>query len=157
MLPAILALFAAIASAQPAPTDPLDLTVRVPRIAVGPVAIGEDHPVFDLYDFPAEVQGSSGVVSADWVDRSFRWVRGADGLSVPQARLSVFVAAAAERTIRAPCWRLIVSTNMSVSWSYRRFTPAPRASLPWPGAKASTASRSFVRAPASNEMAPPND
>jgi hypothetical protein len=91
---------AASARAQSQSGDPLDAAVRVPRIAIGPlVLVGEDHPAPDLNDFPATVESDSGTVEARWIERSVKWVRAADGLALPRARLRIVVHAAPERAL----------------------------------------------------------
>jgi hypothetical protein len=102
--PALAALVLALASsarAQSSAGDLLDAAPRIPRIAIGPlVLIGEDHPAPDLADFPAAVDGErAGDVDARWIVPSVKWVRAADGLAVPRARLRIAVRAAPERVL----------------------------------------------------------
>jgi hypothetical protein len=86
--------------AQSQSGDPLDAAVRVPRIAIGSlVLVGEDHPAPDLTDFPAAVESDKGAVEARWIERSVKWVRAADGLALPRARLRIVVHAPPERAL----------------------------------------------------------
>jgi hypothetical protein len=88
------------ARAQTLTDDPLDLAVRIPRIAGGAVVlVGEDHPLFDLADFPLAVEGSTAAVEASWIAGSVKWVRAKDGLPLPTARLRILVRAAPERAL----------------------------------------------------------
>ena len=97
---AVLGLALAAGSARSQSDDPLDAAVRVPRIAFGSlVLVGEDHPAPDLSDFPATVEGDTATVEARWIERSVKWVRTADGLPLPRARLRVVVHAVPERAI----------------------------------------------------------
>ena len=89
----------AAASPQAALGDPLDSAVRLPRIDFGPLAIGEDHPLFNLADFPITIDASKTQVSAVWVEDSVKWLRTADGLPVPLARLRVRIPLAVERAV----------------------------------------------------------
>lgn len=68
----------------------------IPRIAVkDAVFVGEDHPPFDLADFPVTAEGAE----AHWVPGSVKWFRGADGLALPSARLRVSVSVPPERAL----------------------------------------------------------
>jgi hypothetical protein len=73
--------------------------VRIPRISVGPLIVGEDHPLFDLSDFPVAVEGSTLPVEAGWIEGSVRWWRAEDGLAFPQARLRISVGLPPERLV----------------------------------------------------------
>lgn len=104
MTPAALTLILLVAAsqgrAQAQAGDPMDGAARVPRIAVGSLTlVGEDHPAPELSDFPPAVEGGNGVVEADWIAGSVKWVRAYDGLALPRARLRVSVRAAPERAL----------------------------------------------------------
>jgi hypothetical protein len=87
-------------NAQTSTGDPLDTAARIPRIAIGPlVLVGEDHPAPDLADFPATVESTGAAVSARWIPGSVKWVRSADGLALPRARLRIAVEAPPERLL----------------------------------------------------------
>lgn len=84
-------LAAALSARAQVPTDPLDAATPIPRLAVGSVVfVGEDHPLFDLADFPVTAEGDG--VSARWIEGSVKWIRGEDGVPLPRARLLVRVA-----------------------------------------------------------------
>ncbi|MBI3288821.1 MAG: hypothetical protein HYZ74_04815 [Elusimicrobia bacterium] len=100
----LLLLLSGPAEASPSSSgDPLDQARWIPRINVGPLVVSDDHPVFDFADFSVKVDSAAIPVEARWMSGSTRWVRGADGLAVPLARLRVSVRAAPERV--ALRWR----------------------------------------------------
>ena len=90
---------ASAAFTQPVSGDPLDQAARAPRIAIGPLVVGEDHPGFALADFPAVVEDTAPAVEARWVEGSLKWVRAPDGLALPLARLRIALRVAPERAL----------------------------------------------------------
>ncbi|MBI5202856.1 MAG: hypothetical protein HY925_14790 [Elusimicrobia bacterium] len=94
---ALLVLAASLSFA--AGVDPLDLAARIPRLQVGVISlVGDDHPLFDLADFPVAVEPSAGIVTARWLGAP-RWVRYPDGMPVALGELHLSVKAAPERTL----------------------------------------------------------
>ncbi len=79
--------------------DSLDLATRLPHIALGPLIVGEDHPLFNLDDFLVTVEGAKTQTSASWVAGSVKWMRAVDGMPFPLARLHVSLPVASERAL----------------------------------------------------------
>lgn len=108
---AVLAVLATVSRAESQGDDPLDAAVRAPKISVAGLAlVGEDHPSPDLADFPVTVDGSVKGLSAAWEAGPVRWLRGADGLPVPRARLILSAPLPPERLLvrwrgRAVAWQ----------------------------------------------------
>src|SRR6185369_12017895 len=69
------------------------------RILLGPLKVGEDHPLFALDDYSVSAEPAKIGATARLQSGSIRWVRGSDAFPFPMARLEINVPVAAERAL----------------------------------------------------------